>query len=252
MYFSFPRWVGWGESRVTDRNLCNSEYCWYIELFNTGGVFFCIIILYIYYIIIYWVIHLFFFIFFRKILHSTPLSLTSNQLLSTTTLNDKQFDNSNRAPGFFTGRPKVIRMVSVKHSSWIFLSAFIWNECAAAYKYPLYRERYTFKAFFPSAFQGTSLNTNPFSFYSEKHIIEGAFTIPRYSSSLLFSEDTQPFTETLAGPPPLGPLPPVSVLWKNHCSLGVLDAGTVPIRTNTVCRTNIFVLLNLIMHGVAK
>ena len=111
---------------------------------------------------------------------------------------------------------------------------------------------YTYKAFFPSAFQGTSLNANPFSFYSEKHIIEGAFTIPHYSSSLLFSEDTQPFTETLAGPPPLGPLPPVSVLWKSHCSLGVLDAGTVPIRTNTVCRTNIFVLLNLIMHGVAK
>ncbi len=32
----------------------------------------------------------------------------------------------------------------------------------------------------------------------------------------------------------------------------VLDAGIVLIQTNTVCRTNIFVLPNLIMHGVVK
>lgn len=106
---------------------------------------------------------------------------------------------------------------------------------------------YTYKAF--QSFSELVFEHQPFLILFWKAHNGRRFYYSSLFLSLLFSGDTQPFTETLAGPS-TGSLR--SVFVKEPLFSWVLDAGIVLIQTNTVCRTNIFVLLNPIMHGVAK
>lgn len=75
---------------------------------------------------------------------------------------------------------------------------------------------------------------------------EDGFTIPRYSS-LCYS----PWIHNLLQRPSWS-LHWVPSLVKEPLFSGVLDAWIALVQKNTVCRTNIFVLFNMIMHGVEK